>query len=124
MGYKELTDGPDGPLLGLLPTAREDVLTLEVVESSAATLNISAAMVHWSLTADSTFEDGLNEGQVARLHVEDNGYYVTWPSNIAWVNDSVPVTAQGLGHAIDMWKLLDVLYAHYRGPVSAPAYYE
>lgn len=126
-GYESTTaqSFDDGDIISLRATA-DSFETLvgptitgytEAIATASTTLSAeNGTIMPYEMTANTTFTDGLSNGQSFTLHIEGcDTYTVTWPT-MTWVGGSVPtLTAHDV---IQFWKLSGTLYGAYVGSVA------
>jgi len=69
-----------------------------------------------TLTENTTFSDGLSNGQSLTMHIYDGDTYtVTWPT-MTWVGGSAPTLTSA--DVLTLWKTGGVLYGAYVGSIA------
>lgn len=70
-----------------------------------------------TLTADTTFTDGLLEGQSVILMANPSTFTITWPT-VVWIGDlssTAPLLVTGVYNCLTFFKLNGLLYGKYEG---------
>ena len=75
-----------------VPDAYKNTNTVYAISGTAPAINPDNGMVQtWGLTGNSTPTDGLANGQMVELHINDgSGYTITWTMVDEWIGGSAP----------------------------------
>lgn len=92
---------------------------IETVASSSTVLSITdGTIMPYTMNANTTFTDGLNDGENLTLHLNGGDTYTPiWPT-IKWQNGSVPTNLSGTDDVFQFWKVSGSLYGIKAGGFS------
>jgi hypothetical protein len=83
---------------------------------SDAITSANGSLIYRTLSGNTTFTDGLAEGQSVLLRINPGAFVVTWPTT-SWVTATAPALSASANNIIVFWKMDGVLYANYIGVV-------
>ena len=100
-----------------------DATLVEYTETTApasTTLsNSSGSIMVYTMTANTTFTDGLSNGQSLTLHLNGGDVYTpTWPAGVKTKNGSLPTSLSGTDDVFQLWKVGGNLYIAFSGSYS------
>lgn len=79
----------------------------------------TAALVYHDLNGNTSYTDGIVEGQNITLMVKPDSFTVTWPAAVKWVGGIEPTLDTANFNIISLWKVNGILFGSWGGSVDA-----
>jgi len=93
--------------------------TESIAAPSTTLSNSTGDIMEYTMVANTTFTDGLLDGQSLTLHLNGADTYTpTWPAGVKLRDGSLPDTLSGTDDVFQFWKLNGNLYMAFSGSYS------
>lgn len=103
-------------------TKAKKIETETTVETTSLVINVDSTtdttVYNWDLTANSDFTISVQPGRSLTLSFKLNGFTLTFPSNIVWLNDAEPSFDSSGINIVEIFSIRNTIVASFIGYVN------
>ena len=127
-------DFPDPPTIGdmysgylfdgvkWIPKPTERLETVQILSGTTPVIEpLNGTLMSWTLSADSTPTESMENGQSVTLMITAGSFIITWDSVLAparWTGGAAPELPATGQAVITLWKVNDLVYGSHLGDVE------